>query len=239
MSELRDLVLDAHGGIARWRKLKTIEGDMSITGALWARRGWSDVLRDVHVTADVWGQMVSYQPFTDPGMRSVYRPDYAAVETSDGKLIRDRRNPRAAFDGHSVETKWDDLDLAYFSGYAIWNYLNSPFLFLLPGVETEEIEPWDEHGEQRRRLKVTFPDSIATHCSEQVFHIGSDGLISRLDYSAAVTGGVPIAHYSSDYRDFDGIKIATRRRAYRRNPDGTALVNFIAVAIDIADIRLS
>ena len=70
-------------------------------------------------------------------------------------------------------------------------------------------------------------------------NVGSDGLISRMDYSAAVTGGVPIAHYSSDYRDFDGIKIATRRCAYRRNPDGTALVNFIAVAIDIADIRLS
>jgi hypothetical protein len=64
-------------------------------------------------------------------------------------------------------------------------------------------------------------------------------LISRLDYSAAVTGGVPTAHYSSDYRDFGGFKIATRRRAYRRNPDGTALTNFIAVAIDIADIRLS
>src|SRR5713226_2108102 len=141
---------------------------------------------------------------------------------------------------HLTAIPWKpNLDLAYFSGYAIWNYLNSPFLFLLPGVETEEIEPWDEHGEQRRRLTVTFPDSIATHCSEQVFHIGSDGLISRMDYSAAVTGGVPTAHYSSDYRDFDGIKIATRRRAYRRNPDGTAHTNFIAVAIDIADIRLS
>ena len=40
MSELRDLVIDAHGGIARWNKVKTIEGDMSITGGLWARKGW-------------------------------------------------------------------------------------------------------------------------------------------------------------------------------------------------------
>jgi hypothetical protein len=239
MSELRDLVLDAHGGIARWRKLKTIAGDMSITGALWARKGWSDALRDVHVTIDVWSQTVSYHPFTGPGVRSVYRPDYAAVETSDGQLIKERRNPRAAFASHTMETKWDELDLAYFSGYAIWNYLTSPFLFLLPGFETEEIALWEEHGEQRRRLKVTFPDSVATHCAEQVFHIGSDGLISRLDYSATVTGGIPTAHYASDYRDFDGIKIATRRRAYRRNPDGAALTNFIAVAIDIADIRLS
>ena len=40
MSELRDLVIDAHGGIERWNKVKTIEGDMSITGGLWARKGW-------------------------------------------------------------------------------------------------------------------------------------------------------------------------------------------------------
>jgi hypothetical protein len=238
MSELRNLVLDAHG-IGRWRNVKTIEGDMSITGLLWAKKGWTDVLRDVHVTADVESQRLSYQPFTDRGLRSVYRPDHVAVETSDGKTVRDRHNPRAAFEGHTPDTEWDDLHLAYFSGYAMWNYLNAPFLFLLPEVRTEEIEPWDEHGEQRRRLKVTFPDSVATHCSEQVFHIDGKGLISRLDYSAMVTGGLPTAHYTSDYRDFDGIKIATRRRAYRRKPDGSAMTEMVAVAIDIADIRLS
>ena len=37
MSELRDLVLDAHG-IARWKTTRTIEGDMSITRLLWARK---------------------------------------------------------------------------------------------------------------------------------------------------------------------------------------------------------
>jgi hypothetical protein len=121
----------------------------------------------------------------------------------------------------------------------MWNYLNAPFIFSLDGVETEEIAPWGDNGEQRRRLKVTFPDSIATHCSEQIFHIGADGLIRRLDYSAEVLSGIPTAHYLSDYRDFGGLKIATKRRAHRRNPDGTAVPGLIAVAIDIADIRLS
>jgi len=111
--------------------------------------------------------------------------------------------------------------------------------FVLPGFKTEEIEPWDEHGESRRRLKVTFPDSVATHCPEQVFHIDSEGLISRLDYSAIVTGGIPTAHYTSEYRDFDGVRIATRRRAYRRRADATAITEGVAVAIDISDIRLS
>jgi hypothetical protein len=50
--------------------------------------------------------------------------------------------------------KWDDLQLAYF---AKWTYLNTPFLFVLPGVETEEIQSWQEDGEAWRRLKVTFP----------------------------------------------------------------------------------
>jgi hypothetical protein len=239
MSELRDLVIDAHGGIERWNKVKTIEGDMSITGGLWIRKGWPAALNDVHVTAATGKQWISYRPFLGEGMRSVCTPDRTAIETLDGKTVKDRKNPRAAFDGHVVETPWDDLHLAYFSGYAMWNYLNTPFVFALPGFKAEEIEPWDENGEQRRRLRVVFPDDIATHCREQVFHIDAKGLIRRMDYSAPVTGGVPTAHYLDDHRDFSGIKIATRRRALRRNADGTSIPDPVFVAIDIADVRFS
>lgn len=238
MSELRDLVLRAHG-IERWQKVRAIDADMSITGLLWVRKGWPNVLKRVHVTAEVGSQRLSYAPFTDHGLRSIYEPDQVIVETLDGKAVKSRLNPRAAFDGHKVETGWDDLHLAYFGGYAMWNYLNTPFLFALPGFATEEIEPWNEHGEARRRLKVTFPESVATHSAEQVFYVDREGLIARLDYSANVTGGIPTAHYVSGYRDVDGIKLWTMRRAYRRNADGTANTDGVAVAIDVADIRLS
>jgi hypothetical protein len=50
---------------------------------------------------------------------------------------------------------------------------------------------------------------------------------------------LPPAHYTSEYQDFDGVRIATKRRAYRRRADGTAVTEGVAVAIDIADIRLS
>ena len=59
-------------------------------------------------------------------MRSSCTPDHTVIETLDGKPIKDRSNPRAAFDGHTVETPWDALNLAYFCGYAMWNYLNAP-----------------------------------------------------------------------------------------------------------------
>src|SRR6478672_2829829 len=45
--------------------------------------------------------------------------------------------------------------------------------------------------------------------------------------------------YLSEYKDFSGIKIATKRRALRRNADGTAIPDPVFVAIDIADVRLS
>src|SRR5213595_2284901 len=104
MSELRDLVIDAHGGIDRWNKVKAIEGDMSITGAMWARKGWPEALEAVHVTADTRHQWISYRPFISEGTCSVCTPDRTLIETQDGKPIKDRKNPRAAFDGHTVET---------------------------------------------------------------------------------------------------------------------------------------
>ena len=46
--------------------------------------------------------------------------------------------------------------LVYFAGYAMWTYLTTPFLFVMDGVATEELQPWHENGETWRRLKVTF-----------------------------------------------------------------------------------
>ncbi|MGY4308947.1 hypothetical protein ACVIJ6_006190 [Bradyrhizobium sp. USDA 4369] len=238
MANLRDLVLDAHGA-AQWRRFRRIEGDMSIVGGLWARKGWPEALKHVRVTVDIADQQLSYEPFTAEGLRSFYRPDLVAIDDVNGKRLKQRTNPRDSFAGHAPATPWDDLHLAYFSGYAMWNYLNTPFMFALPGFSAEEIEPWVEGRETWRRLKITFPESVATHSPEQVFYVGGNGLITRLDYSANVVGAIPTAHYTSDYRDFDGIKIPSRRRAYRRNADGTAIQNGPSVAIDIRNIRFS
>ena len=137
MSELHDLVLDAHG-VTRWKTARTIEGDMSITGGLWARKGWPDALKHVHVTADTGTQWISYQPFTSRTGAVSMHPEAVRHRNLEGKTIKSRANPRAAFDGHTVETAWDDLHLAYFSGYAMWNYLNTPFLFAVAGISNRK-----------------------------------------------------------------------------------------------------
>ena len=85
------------------------------------------------------------------------------MEKADGTLIQARDNPEASFAGQVRETPWDDIQVAYFQGEALWTYLNTPFLYTHEGFVTEEIASIQVNGEIWRRLKITFPDNIKSH----------------------------------------------------------------------------
>ena len=184
MNDLLDRVIARHGGLRRWNRITALEGDMSITGSTWPRKGWPDALKDVHVSAHAQIQWISYMPFTGENKRSRCTPDLTIIETLDGQVLKKRRDPRSAFESHTAQTQWDDLHIAYFSGYAMWNYLTTPFVFAGEGFAVEELPPCRDAGEERRRLKVIFPRAIATHCREQVFYVDDNDLITRMDYVA-------------------------------------------------------
>jgi hypothetical protein len=126
--------------------------------------------------------------------------------------------PRASFAEHTPETPWSTLQLAYFVGTAMWTYLTQPFTFTLPGFETSELEPWNEAGQQWRRLHVAWPSDLATQSSEETLYFNTDGLLARHDYDVEISGGTSAAHYVSDYDDVAGIKLATKHRIFPRTP---------------------
>jgi hypothetical protein len=238
MSDLATLAMDAHGGLDRWRKLKTVSARLLQDGVLWKLKGQDGVLRDVHVTVDLRKEWASHRPFGHPDRHTSFQPDRVAIETSNGDVVEERLNPRESFKGHLLETPWDNLQLAYFAGYAMWTYLNSPFLFALPGVETEEIEPWKENGEAWRRLKVRFPASVATHSAEQTFSFDQQGLLKRHDYDVDISGGTPAAHYVAALKEFSGILVPTKHTIFGRQADGSAAATPLVVSIDISEVEL-
>ena len=61
----------------------------------------------------------------------------------------------------------------------------------------------------------------------------------RLDYVVQVNGNAVIAHYTDEPKTFGGLLFPTRRRVYRRLPDGTANRSRAAITIDIADIAIN
>lgn len=184
---------------------------------------------------------ILFAPFTEPDRSSVLdvEPERVAVQTAGGEIVERRSDPRSSYPmPFEPTTPWDALQVAYFTSYAVWNYLTTPFLLTYPSVEARETEAWQEDGETWRRLKVTFPKTIATHNPDQVFYFDADYMLRRLDYHPDVTNA-PIAHYVSDQKEFDGFIFPTRRHVYLRKEGGTADKSLAAITIDIQDVAVS
>lgn len=233
MSDLLDMAIAAHGGQKRWDEIDEVRGHAKIGGGVWHLKGWPDVYTDVHTRILTKRPRTEYAPFLKEGQHGVWEPDRTAILASDGRVLGKLEEPRASFDGHSLTTPWNEQQLIYFSGYAMWTYLTTPFLFTLPGFETKEVEPWVEGEEVWRRLKVHFPKSVPSHSTEQTFYFGPDGLLRRHDYSVDIMGGTASANYAGEYREFGGIVFSTKRRVYSIGTDNRPNLDRVAVFIDL------
>ncbi|MFF0044354.1 hypothetical protein ACFYRG_51010 [Streptomyces mirabilis] len=231
-------MLNAHGGLQRWIHADTIRAQGSVGGRLWGLRGQEEVFRRVDIALDVQRQHLVFNGFTSPGLRGVFTPDRVAIEAQDGEVVVQRAAPREAFAGHGPGTPWDQLHALYFGGYAMWNYLTAPYLLTRPGVEVEEVEPWDEAGERRRRLRAVFPEDMATHSREQVFSYDDAGLLRRHDYAADVLGAPPAAHYTDAHTTASGLVFPTRRYVVPAKADGRSLPGPVLVTIDLTEIAV-
>ena len=236
-SELLDRVLEAHGGLDRWSQFSRVEASITSGGALWGMKGLRQDSMSRQMLVWLHEQRASVMPFGAPNQRTAYSPGRIAIETVEGKVVAERPDPRASFEGHNETSPWDPLHRAYFNGYALWSYMTMPFLFSLPGVTTKEIEPWQEGVELWRRLRVRFPSDIATHCETQDFYFGGDFLLRRHDYSVDVSGGILAAQYVYDYVASSGLLMPSKRRAYRRSDDGQAIQTKLLVSIDINNVN--
>ncbi len=239
MNALVSKIIDAHGGLEKWKKFSLLKARLSQGGALWTLKGQSSTLSETSVTVDLVREWASHSPFGPESKVSTFEPGKVTLSDSQGTLIEELKDPRSSFAGHTLETPWSELQLAYFAGCAMWTYLNMPFLLAHEGVVTEELSDWTENGETWHRLKITFPTEIVSHSAVQTIYFDDAGLLKRHDYDVEIAGGTPGAHYISGYTDVQGIKIPTHRRIFPRQPDGHAMTEPLVVSIDLSDIELT
>jgi hypothetical protein len=233
---LLEEVLDAHGGLERWQEATTLRARVRSGGFAFASHFTGKALREFEATVSTREPHSVLAPYPKPGSRGVFAPDEVRIESDSGETLARRADPRAAFGDLRHNVWWDDLDTLYFAGYAIWNYLNAPFLFAAEGYVCEEIEPRDGC----RRLAVRFPDGVPTHSREQVFAYDDDLKLRRHDYTAEPFGGwAKAAHLCRDHERFEGLLLATSRRVYPRGPGGTPLPFPTLVWIEIERVEVS
>ncbi|MBS3916461.1 MAG: hypothetical protein KGZ31_02075 [Sulfuritalea sp.] len=237
-----DAIIDAHGGAEFWRDLSGLDIQLSASGFLFMAKG-RPPLRHARMWASTTGPRFVFYDYPHAGWRGEWIGD-EEVRILDpvGVVMARRTRPRDAFRGLRRQFRWDALDFLYFGGYATWNYLVTPFIFLRPGFSFELLPPVQGPQGQVTRLAATFPPDIPTHSRRQVFHFNEQNLLTRLDYTAEVVGGwARAAHVCENYRDFGGeggtLRAPTRRRVWPM-PFGDRPLGFPnLVALDVDDIK--
>jgi hypothetical protein len=158
MNDLLTFVLEAHGGLERWKELSEISADLDVGGVLWGLKGQQGFVGASHLTASLHHQWASHSPFLKPADRTSFKAECVAIETLDGHVVEVRENTRSSFAGHTLETPWDRIQLAYFAGYAMWTYLTSPFSLVTEDFESEEVEPWARKWRNMASAPSLVPD---------------------------------------------------------------------------------
>jgi hypothetical protein len=134
-----------------------------------------------------------------------------------------------------TSTSWDELQLAYYCGYLIWNYVTVPFILGDADVATEELELSGVHSESRRRLKVKFPPRVVTHSAEQTFYFDREAFLRRLDYPAIFDNQTQVAQVFWEHQCFSGILVPTLSRLLNVGVDGALIARLPLVDIEIFD----
>ena len=239
---LLDEVLDAHGGAERWDSVREIRADVRTGGFLPRTRFRGDALADYHLRVEMAEQHAIIEPFPGAGRRGVFDSGAVRIDDERGQPVETRDDPRHHFFGRRGlrrNLRWDALDTTYFAGYAMWNYMTTPYLLTRDGVEAREGEEWSENGERWRRLEVDFPPQLHTHSPHQTFYVDDRGTIRRQDYTAEVIGSIAhAAHYCDDHKDFDGLVFPTKRRVYPRKRNNKPRGRPTIVWIELDEVRL-
>jgi hypothetical protein len=238
-SDALTAVLDAHGGVERWRQFSRVEATIVSGGLIFEMKGMPQDPTPRRMTVALQHEWSSVRPFGADDQRTDFTPDRVTIEKLDGSIVAERLQPRDSFAGHTLSTPWDPLQRAYFNGYALWTYLTSPFLMSLPGLAVRELGPVEDNGVELTGFQAQFGPNFASHSTLQEFYFGPDLLLARHDYRVDIAGGFSAIQYVSQLVQADGILVPTKRRAYRCDEDGKPILSELMVSIDLSDVRFS
>lgn len=225
-------VIAAHGGVERWTAVARLSLRIRIRAPILLLRLHSPRMRSFDVSVDTRSVYLALEPFPGDGLIGHFDRRRVRIERrDDARTVAQREVIRSPDGTITRRGAWDDLDLLYFLGYALWNYAVTPFVFLWSGFECREGAPLrDRRGAMLRQLHVTYPVGFPTHCREQRFYFDAAGLLRRIEYSADVFGRWARAVHECDgHRTFDGLIVPTHRVVFPRTPSGRALRGFSLV----------
>lgn len=230
--------LRASGGLDLWRLTRRFIVHMSITGDLCSTKCRNAKLKELVVEGNTHVQELEMTGFARADIRALYRRDWVALEGPGIHGIMKRAASPEEFRRGLQAVNWDELQLAHYCGYLIWNYMAVPFILADPDFETKELRRTVAPGESLRRLQVAFPARVVTHAPIQTFHFDREGLLRRSDYRAP-PDHVPITQFYSGHQRFSGILVPTLCRLSAIGADAVPVGKPTSLDIEIFDVSFA
>ena len=104
MTELLDLVLQAHGGIERWRMFDTVRATFASSGGLLPLKGLDVTPQPTEGIATIHEETLRIDGYRRPDWRMRFTPDRVVIEGKNAEIVEERTNPRESFVGHTLTT---------------------------------------------------------------------------------------------------------------------------------------
>jgi len=198
--------INAYGGEAFWREAKYIEATIDAKGLAFLLKQ-RPTLQEANILIDIHRPYSEITPIgSNKDISGVLEDGNVYLKDQNGSVLKERKNAREAFGKLRRWLWWDDLDMAYFGNYAMWNYLTLPVLLLREDIEWTQTQPGI--------LKAIFPDSIPTHSREQEFQFDlQTGLLKLHNYTPDIIARAAKAanRVVEHKRSSDGIIYASER----------------------------
>jgi hypothetical protein len=232
MNQTLKKTIDAYGGKETWTKAKSLKAEFSARGLAFILKQRPQ-FRRARVTMDIARPFSRITPIgKNWDISGVLDGQDVHLESANGEVIRERKNARQYFPGGRRFLYWDDLDMAYFANYAMWNYLALPALLMREDITWNEI--------QVGLLEAIFPKGIPTHNQKQRFRFDQEtGLLLQHDYTARVISRLAkAAHVVLDHSESLGLRFASHRRVTPRSAKGKPLRGPTLIEITIHDYHL-
>ncbi len=102
MHDLLELSIGAHGGLERWNQLRQISATAAIGGIALKQRGQEAFTQmPTRVTVDTREQKTIFDPFLALGQRGIFEPSRTVIESFDGTLLEELKDPRNSFESQA------------------------------------------------------------------------------------------------------------------------------------------
>lgn len=229
--------LRASGGLDLWRLTRRFKVHLSISGTLHTARFGAAPLKELVAEGSTHVQELEITGLPRADVRGLYRRDRVALEDSNAQRIAERHALPEEFRRDLRLAQWDELLIAHYYGYLLWNYIATPFILADPDFKTKELRRKNGEGQRLRRLEAEFPTRVITHAHTQIFHFDRPGLLRRLDYPAAHQNDTRVAQMFSGHQRFAGILVPTLCSLLSVGDDGVPVAKPSLLDLEIFDVN--